>query len=156
MCRGSSSTPPWGGGQEPHGWDCQRAHGTPSPHRPVFTLSPQVPLYPLPPVPRHTLVSSLCHLLAVVVETLSLGAPGIQRAQGPLLYALALVSEALQGYVYVCVCLYLCVCVACPPMLQTAGQSCSSGSGRSVPNYTLRATPRAVVWDLCLDLCSGG
>lgn len=42
-----------------------------------------------------------------MVETLSLGAPGIQRAQGPLLYVLALVYEALQGSVYMCV----CVCV---------------------------------------------
>lgn len=85
--------PPYGGTpQESHGWDLQRVHGTP--HRPAFTLSPQVPLCPLPPVPGHTLVSPHHRLLAAVVETLSLGAPGIQRAQGPLLYVLALVYEA--------------------------------------------------------------
>lgn len=58
-----------------------------------------------------------------------------------------------------CVCLYLCVCVVCPPMLQTAGQSCSSGSGMSVPNYlfyTLRATPRGSVGSVFGSLQSGG
>lgn len=49
------------------------------------TLSPQVPLHPLPPVPGHTLVSPHCHLLAIMAETRSLGTPGIQRARGPLL-----------------------------------------------------------------------
>lgn len=96
--------------QELHGWDCQRVHGTPTPHGPVFTLSPQVPLYPLPSVPGHTLVSPHCHPLATMVETLSLGAPGIQRAQGPLLYVLALVYEALQGSVYVRMSIFVCLC----------------------------------------------
>lgn len=98
-------------------------------------LSLQVPLCPLPPVPGYTLVSPHRHFLAAVAETLSLGAPGIQRAQGPVC-VLTLVYEALQGCVYVCVCVYICVCVVCPPMLQTAGQSCSSGSGLSVPNLS--------------------
>lgn len=100
-----------GGTPGTHGWGYQRVHGSPTPCGPVLILSPQVPLYPLPPVSGHTLVSPRSHLLAAVVETLSLGAPGIQRAQGPLLYVLALVSEALQGYVYVCVCVYICVFV---------------------------------------------
>lgn len=73
-------------------------------------LSLQVPLYPLPPVPGHTLVSPHHHLLAAVAETLSLGTPGIQRAQGPLLCVLALVYEALQGCVYVCVSIFVCLC----------------------------------------------
>lgn len=47
------------------------------------TLSPQVPLHPLPPVPGHTLVSPPRHLLAASAETPSPGTPGIQRARGP-------------------------------------------------------------------------
>lgn len=51
-------------------------------------------------------------LLAAVAETLSLGAPGIQRAQGPLSCVLALLYEALQGcvYVYVCVSVFVYLC----------------------------------------------
>lgn len=50
------------------------------------------------------------YLLAVVAETLSLGAPGIQRAQGSLLCVLALLYEALQGCVYVYVSIFVCLC----------------------------------------------
>ena len=56
----------------------------PSPHGQAPTLSPQVPLRPLPSVPGHTLVPPHCHLLVAVAETPSPGAPGIQRARGPL------------------------------------------------------------------------
>lgn len=55
-------------------------------------------------------MSPHCHPLATMVETLSLGAPGIQRAQGPLLYVLALVYEALQGSVYVRMSIFVCLC----------------------------------------------
>lgn len=51
---------------------------------PASELHEQVPFRPLPPVPGHALVPPLCHLLAAVAETPSPGAPGIQRARGPL------------------------------------------------------------------------
>lgn len=122
-------------------------------------LSLQVPLCPLPPVPGYTLVSPHRHFLAAVAETLSLGAPGIQRAQGPVC-VLTLVYEALQGCVYVCVCVSIFVFVWCVhPCCRLLGSRVLQGVAclsLTYLFYILRSTPRAVLWDLCLDLCSGG
>lgn len=67
------------------------------------TLSPQVSLHPLPPVPGHTVVSPHCRLLAAVVETRP-RAPLVSKGPGdPCCVTLALAFKAPPG-----LCLHVC------------------------------------------------
>lgn len=101
---GASTPCSCGGGPS---WCCRSEDGCSARTDRPPALSPQVPLHPLPPVPRHALVSSHQHLLAATAETPSSGAPGIQRARGPVLCRPGLGVRGSPG-----LCLRLCVCRA--------------------------------------------